>query len=85
MSAGHDTVRVYVDGVGVDEPAGATALDAVERRDPALARAVREGTRALTDSRGLPTPADTPLYAGAIFRVVSARAARATSDESFDE
>ena len=69
-----DTVRVYIDGAGVDVPRGATALDALDRRDASLARAVREGSRALTDSRGLPVPGDTPAYAGAIFRVVSARA-----------
>ena len=76
------TVRVYIDGRGVDVAAGAPVLDAVARLDAALADAVRGGQRALTDSRGLPVAADAPAYGGAIFRVVSARAARAAAAES---
>jgi len=34
---------------------------------------VVQGIRALTDSRGLALAPDTPLYAGAIVRVVAAR------------
>jgi hypothetical protein len=67
------TVRVYVNGRGVDAPAGGSALDAVRVADPELADRVAAGTRALTDSRGLPVPAQATLYEGAIFRVVSAR------------
>lgn len=67
------TVRVYVNGRGVDAPAGGTAVDAVRVADPELADRVAAGTRALADSRGLPVPAEATVYEGAIFRVVAAR------------
>jgi len=67
------TVRVYVNGSGVDAPANGTALDAVRLWNAAAAAEVERGARALTDSRGLPTPPDTPVHGGAIFRLVSAR------------
>jgi hypothetical protein len=67
------TVRVYVNGSGVDAPANGTALDAVRLWNADAAAEVERGTRALTDSRGLPTPPDTPVHGGAIFRLVSAR------------
>lgn len=70
------TVRVYLDGRGMDAPAGATVLDALRLADPAAAEQVAAGARALVDSRGLPAAPDAPVHGGAIFRVVSARAAR---------
>lgn len=70
------TVRVYVDGHGVDVPADGRSIDAIRERDPALAAQIVAGARALTDSRGLPIGADTPVYQGAILRVVSVRTAR---------
>lgn len=78
-------IRVYVDGIGVSVPAGATALDAVRQRDPSIADAVLAGTRAITDSRGRPAAVDAPVYGGAIFRVVSARSAVATPDDDFPD
>jgi hypothetical protein len=66
-------VRVYVNGRGVDAPSGGTALDAVRLLDAALAEEVSSGSRALTDSRGLPVAADAALFHGAIFRVVRGR------------
>lgn len=69
------TVRVYFNGRGVDVPGGASALDALTACEPALAGEVREGQRALVDSRGLAADPTAAVYAGAIFRVVSARAA----------
>lgn len=77
------TVRVYVNGRGVDVPAGASALDALRVADPAAAEQVAGGARALADSRGLPAAPDAPVHGGAIFRVVSARAAR-PADQSDD-
>ena len=69
------TVRVYVNGHGVDVPAGSSALEALRIADPAAADQIAAGARALADSRGLPAALDTPVHGGAIFRVVSARAA----------
>ena len=73
MSDGLPQYRVYVDSRPVDVPLSATVLDAVEVADTALADAVRAGTKAVTDSRGLPIAADAPVHGGAILRVVSAR------------
>lgn len=68
-----DSVRVFVDGAGLDVPRGATALDAVRARSVAAAEAVRGGGRVITDSRGLPVAPDAPVVAGAIFRLVASR------------
>jgi len=68
--------RVFVNGTGLDVPAGATALDAVRGWNPLAADAVASGASVITDSRGLPTPADARVQAGAIFRVIPARPAR---------
>lgn len=74
------TVRVYFNGRGVDAPVDASALDALALFDMTLADAVRGGTRTLADSRGLSVDVGSAVYGGAIFRVVSARAAKSASD-----
>ena len=76
------SVRVYVNGAGVDAPVGATAIDAVRIADPAMADRIAAGERAVTDSRGLPIASDSPVYGGAIFRVVSNRPRSAAGSES---
>jgi hypothetical protein len=76
----NENVRVYVNAVGIDVPAGATALDAVRSWNAAEAEAVAQGARVITDSRGLPVAADVAVYAGAIFRLVSGRARGEQSD-----
>ena len=67
------TVRVYVNGRGVDAPASGTPVDAVRIADAALADGVAAGERLVTDSRGLPVEANAALYNGAIFRVIANR------------
>ena len=67
------TVRVYVNGRGVDAPADGAPVDAVRLVDASLADAIVAGDRLVTDSRGLPVEGGTTLYDGAIFRVVSNR------------
>ena len=66
-------VRVFVNAVGVDVPAGSTALDAVRAWNPDAAGEVSAGARLITDSRGLPIDATTPVSAGSIFRLVANR------------
>ena len=66
-------MRVYVNAAPVDAPEGGTALDAIRLFDADAADAVAAGTTLITDSRGLPAPADSPLHGGAIFRLVPAR------------
>jgi hypothetical protein len=68
-----DSLRVYVNERGVSVPFGALALDAVRALFVEQAEAIVAGTMRLTDSRGLPVDADTPLVGGAIFRVVPVR------------
>lgn len=75
------TLTVFVNGTAVQLFAGATALDAVRASAPADADAIAAGTRGLSDSRGLPVAASAPVYAGAIYRLVSARAGRGESAE----
>lgn len=68
-----DPVVVFVNGASVHVAPNANALEAVRAWNADAASEVVQGTRALTDSRGLALPPDTPLYAGAIVRVVAAR------------
>jgi hypothetical protein len=67
------SVRVFVNARGYDVPGSATALDAVRVADSVEADAVTAGTRQITDSRGLPVPPETPVYAGVIYRIVANR------------
>ena len=68
-----DTMRVFVNGRGYDAPSGGTVLDAVAVHDAADVDAVRAGRLLVTDSRGLPVPADTPLHNGAVLRLIPNR------------
>jgi hypothetical protein len=50
------------------------------------AEAVRGGAMVVTDSRGLPIPADTPLFNGAVFRLIPNRERDASDPAArFDE
>jgi hypothetical protein len=77
-----ETLRVFIDARGVDVAPDATAIDAVEAFDPAIATAVRAGEKILTDSRGLPVDADSTLQSGAIFRLITRRDRSADSNPS---
>jgi len=75
------TVRVFVDGRGVDAPSDGTVLDAVRSHDADAAERVETGLARLTDSRGLPIDASAPVHGGAILRVLPVRAARSETPE----
>lgn len=79
MTEPHQTIRVFVNAVGVDVPAGATALDALRKLSPSEAEAAVRGDRVITDSRGLPVAPQIAVQAGSIFRTVSGRATRGAS------
>lgn len=66
-------VRVYVNERGVSLIATARAIDAVRALFPEQADEIDAGRARVTDSRGLPIAADTPLHGGAIFRVLPVR------------
>ena len=74
-------IRFIKLGTKYSDAMGATVLDAVRDFDAAAADALVAGSRGVTDSRGLPSAIDAPVFGGAIFRLVSARAARAAGDE----
>lgn len=74
------SVRVFVNAIGVDVRAGASALDAVRQWNPEEADRVARGERVITDSRGLPIAPTAPAPAGAIFRLQPARERDASSD-----
>jgi hypothetical protein len=75
-----DSIRVFVNGTGLSVAHGKTVIDAVRAFDLAEAEAAIGGARAVTDSRGLPLPLDTPLTGGTVLRIVSARALRSAED-----
>jgi hypothetical protein len=77
-------IPVFVNGARVEVADSATALDAVRARDAELARAVEQGTRIVADSRGLPIAPETPVFGGAIFRLISARERDAAADADAD-
>jgi len=81
-----DTVRVFVNGKGYDAAAGATAFDAVALHGSADADGVRAGSLLVTDSRGLPIAAETPLFNGAVLRLIPNRERDASDPAArFDE
>lgn len=67
------TIRAYVDGVGVEVSPPATVIDAINAASPQLSAAISAGESVVTDSRGLPLSADSPLHGGSILRVVPVR------------
>ena len=75
-------VRVFVNAAGVEIPAGSTALDAVRAWSAEAAADVTSARRVITDSRGLPISAETPMSAGSILRLVAKRERATTEDES---
>lgn len=72
-----EMIRVFVNGSGASVAPGSTVLEAVAAVDADAAAAVRDGSRAVVDSRGLPVAPETPVSGGFVMRIVSARAARA--------
>ena len=75
------TVRVYVNGRGVDAPSEGSALDAVRLLDGKAADDVMSGERIITDSRGLPVTGDSTVFGGAIFRIISNRSRIRVGDD----
>ena len=75
-----EMIRVFVNGTGISLEPGKSVLDAVRAVDAGEANDIVAGTRAVTDSRGLPIALDAPLSGGAVLRVVSARALRSAEE-----
>lgn len=80
------TVRVFVNGKGYHAASGATAVDAVALHSAVDAEGVRAGALLVTDSRGLPIAPETPLFNGAVLRVIANRERDASDPAArFDE
>ena len=78
------SVRVFVNAVGVDVPAGSSVLVAVRGWNAAEADAVARGEKVVTDSRGLPIETDQRVSAGSIFRLLPVRK-RAAAERPDDD
>jgi hypothetical protein len=63
-------VLVFVNERAVRVPPGTTAEGAVRAAAPELAGRLREGAGYVTDGRGIRLEAGSPVYEGAILRVV---------------
>ena len=74
------SIRVFVNGTAISLEHGRTTLQAVEAFDAAAAGELVAGTRAVTDSRGLPVALDAPVAGGTVLRIVSARAVRGAEE-----
>lgn len=76
-----EKIRIFVNGSGVDLPAGSTVSEAVRLTDPALLEKIAAGAAYVTDGRGIETDLSVPLASGAILRiVVRARAGSGDAD-----
>jgi hypothetical protein len=75
-------IPVFVIAAKIELSTDSTALDAVRLWSEAAAREVLEGSRVITDDRGLPIVPDTLVHGGSIFRLVPARAAGDAPDEA---
>ena len=75
-----ETMRVFVNGTSLTVQHGASVIDAVRAFGTVEAEHVVAGTRAVTDSRGLPVALDAPLASGSVLRIVSSRALRSAED-----
>ena len=64
-----NSVPVFLNGRPARALPGATLCQLVLQEDPDLGAAFAAGLATATDARGLPAGKDTPLSAGAIFRV----------------
>lgn len=80
-----DDIRVFVNAAPVSVRPGSTVLEAVRAWQPAEADGLKSGSRAVTDSRGLPIELDRALEAGAILRTLAKRDAAGTGDDLDDE
>ncbi len=74
-------VRAFVNGAAVAVARGATVIDAVRTHDATIAEALEAGTRAATDSRGLPVALNEAVTGGMVLRIVSARALAGHGDD----
>ena len=75
-------IPVFVNAAKIELSTDSTALDAVRLWSEAAAREVLEGTRVITDDRGLPIVPDTLVHGGSIFRLVPARGASDSPDDA---
>ena len=76
-------MRIFVNAVPLDVPAGTDVRQAVATHDAALAEQVEGGRAFVTDARGIELPVAAPLEAGSILRVI-VRARRTVESDDGD-
>jgi hypothetical protein len=62
-------VPVFINGARRDVPAGAPLSAVLAEHDPEALALLVDASGAVTDARGLPVDPDTPVHAGAIYRI----------------
>ncbi|HEV8600328.1 MAG TPA: hypothetical protein VGQ69_13280 [Gemmatimonadales bacterium] len=65
-----EPIRVFIDDHPVSVSPGTTSLAAVARFNPSLVERIQSGSAYLTDGRGIRMDPLSPVFAGAILRVV---------------
>jgi hypothetical protein len=77
------TIRIFVNAVPIDVPAGTDVRGAVQAADADLGARVTAGTASVVDARGIALAPNAHLVAGSILRVVvSARRRMDEGDEA---
>ena len=71
---------IFINGAAVQAAAGSSLGVVLADHDPALLEALLAGVGSVTDARGLPVDPDSPVHAGAIYRVFR----RSQRDETAD-
>jgi len=75
-------IRVFVNAVPIDVPAGTDVRGAVQAADADLGARVASGAASVMDARGIALAPETRLVAGAILRVVVSARRRTDGDEA---
>ncbi|HET6798227.1 MAG TPA: hypothetical protein VFH40_13795 [Gemmatimonadales bacterium] len=74
-----DTIRVFINGIKLDLPAGSSVADALAAVDDGFTEKLAAGALYITDGRGVEIDSGVTVTNGAIVRVV-VRAQRGTAD-----
>ncbi|HRP07189.1 MAG TPA: hypothetical protein PLL69_01760 [Gemmatimonadales bacterium] len=64
-----DTIPIFVNGSLVPAVPGSTLAEVLSGSDPDLLEGLVAGAAVATDARGIAVDPDTPVHAGAIYRV----------------
>lgn len=74
------TLPIFINGSSLQAPAGTTLGQVLAEQRPDLFAHLMDGSGQVTDARGLGVDPDTPVHAGAIYRIF--RSSRRDDEES---